>query len=191
MPRESFWISKRRADWGTMDVAERETRVRNFVEEVWNGRNYEAADDLYGENYVNPFGTGPSARVEPIRRYHHAFPDLHLSVEELHVAGDTVVLKGTLRGTDTGGHLGRPPTGRAIEDWVVLLRDCAQPMREGFTAFPRQSHPSSVGVVVAIFFQTEINEPAQRNPSHEHIARSVRRSRPSLTSFLGSPAAAG
>jgi predicted ester cyclase len=102
-----------------MDVAERETQVRSFVEEVWNGRNYEAAADLYSENYVNPFGTGPSARVEPIRRYHHAFPDLHLDVEELIVAGDTVVLKGILRGTDTGGHLGRPPTGRAVEDWVV------------------------------------------------------------------------
>jgi predicted ester cyclase len=102
-----------------MDVAKREMQVRSFVEEVWNGRNYEAAADLYGENYVNPFGTGPSARVEPIRRYHQAFPDLHLDVEELIVAGDTVVLRVTFRGTDTGGHLGRPPTGRAIEEWVV------------------------------------------------------------------------
>ena len=97
-------------------MAERGTQVRGFVEEVWNGRNYEAAADLYGEHYVNPFGSGPSARVEPIRRYHLAFPDLRLSIDELIVAGDTVVLKGTLRGTDTGGHLGRPPTGRPIDD---------------------------------------------------------------------------
>jgi hypothetical protein len=41
--------------------------VRRFVDEVWNGRNYDAAADLYGENYVNAFGVGPSARVEPIR----------------------------------------------------------------------------------------------------------------------------
>jgi hypothetical protein len=32
-----------------MEVAERETQVRRFVEEVWNGRNYEAVADLYGE----------------------------------------------------------------------------------------------------------------------------------------------
>jgi predicted ester cyclase len=119
MRRESFWDSKRRAAWGSADVADRQTQVRSFVEEVWNGRNYEAAADLYSEDYANPFGTGPSARVEPIRRYHRAFSDLHLDVEELIVAGDTVVLRGTLRGTDTGGHLGRPPTGRAIEDWLV------------------------------------------------------------------------
>ena len=30
---------------------------------------------------------------EAIRRYHQAFPDLHLDVEELIVAGDTVVLR--------------------------------------------------------------------------------------------------
>ena len=86
-----------------MDVAERERQVRRFVDEVWNGRNYAAAADLYGEDYVNMFGSGPSARAEPIRRYHQAFPDLHLNVEELIVASDTAVLRVTFRGTDTGG----------------------------------------------------------------------------------------
>lgn len=100
-------------------MTERETQVLNFVEKVWNGRDYEAASDLFSESYVNPFGTGPSARVEPIRRYHHAFPDLHLEVEELIVASDTVMLRMTFCGTDTGGYLGRPPTGRPVEEWVV------------------------------------------------------------------------
>ncbi|HUC14642.1 MAG TPA: ester cyclase [Acidimicrobiales bacterium] len=102
-----------------MDAAGRETQVRDFVEEVWNGRNYEAAADLYAENYVNHFGTGPAARAEPIRRYHAAFADLHVDIEELIVAGDAVVVRLTLRGTDTGGHLGRPPTGRAMQTWAV------------------------------------------------------------------------
>jgi predicted ester cyclase len=102
-----------------MDVSEREKQVRSFVEQVWNGRSYEAAADLYSESFVNPFGTGPSARVEPIRRYHQAFPDLRLDVEELIVAADTAILRMTFRGTDTGGYLGRSPTGRAVEEWVV------------------------------------------------------------------------
>jgi predicted ester cyclase len=102
-----------------MDVVERELQVRRFVEEVWNRRNYDAAADLYGESYVNAFGTGPSARAEPIRLYHQAFPDLRLDVEELIVAGDTVVLRAMFRGTNAGAHLGRPPTGRAVEEWVV------------------------------------------------------------------------
>ena len=102
-----------------MELPERDVQVRKFVEEVWNGRNYEAAGGLYSERYVNPFGTGPSARAEPIRRYHEAFPDLHLDIEELIVAGDTVVLRAMFRGTDTGGYAGRAPTGRAVEEWVV------------------------------------------------------------------------
>jgi hypothetical protein len=69
-----------------MEAAERKIQVRRFVDEVWNARNYEAAADLYSEKYVNAFGAGPSARIEPIRRYHSAFPDLHLDLEELIMA---------------------------------------------------------------------------------------------------------
>ncbi len=104
-----------------MTEGEREAQVRKFVDEVWNGRNYEAAIDLYSEKYTNPFGVGPSARIEPVRRYHEAFPDLHLDVEELIVAGDTAVLRMTFRGTDTGGYVGRAPTGRVVDEWVVSI----------------------------------------------------------------------
>ena len=104
-----------------MEVAEYEMQVRRFVDEVWNGRNYEATADLYSKTYSNPFGEGPSARIEPIRRYHEAFPDLHLAVEDLIVARDTVVLRFTFRGTDTGGYVGRPPTGRTVEEWAVTI----------------------------------------------------------------------
>ncbi len=104
-----------------MDAAEREAQVRNFVTDVWNGGKYEATADLYGETYVNPFGTGPSARAEPIRLYRTAFPDLRFDIEELIVAGDVVVVRATFRGTDTGGYVGRPPTGRPVEEWVVSI----------------------------------------------------------------------
>jgi hypothetical protein len=30
----------------------RDAQVRRFVEEVWNGRDYDAAGDLYGDDYV-------------------------------------------------------------------------------------------------------------------------------------------
>lgn len=104
-----------------MQTDDREQRVRAFVEEVWNRRNYDAASDLYSDRYTNPFGSGPGARVEPIRGYHAAFPDVHLDIEEVIVAGDTVVLRAAFRGTDTGGYLGRPPTGRVVDEWVVTI----------------------------------------------------------------------
>jgi predicted ester cyclase len=104
-----------------MDAAGREAQVRRFVAEVWNARNYHATAQLYDDNYVNPFGKGPAARVEPIRRYHQAFPDLVLDVEEVIVAANTVVLRATFRGTDTGGYAGRAPTGRRVNEWVVTI----------------------------------------------------------------------
>jgi len=104
-----------------MDAAEREAQVRRFVDEVWNGRNYEAAVDLYAEAYTNALGSGPSARSDVVRRYHEAFPDLRLDIDELIVAGDKVVLRATFRGTDTGGYVGRAPTGRAVEEWAVVI----------------------------------------------------------------------
>jgi predicted ester cyclase len=104
-----------------MTVAERELRVRTFVEEVWNKRNYEAAQDLYAETYTNGFGTGSAARVEPIRRYHEAFPDLRIEIEDLISSDDIAVLRSSFQGTDTGGYLRRDPTGRSVNEWVVTI----------------------------------------------------------------------
>jgi predicted ester cyclase len=104
-----------------MGMVERERRVRTFVEEVWNGRNYEAACELYADSYTNPFGRGPEARVEPIRRYHKAFPDLRMEIEDLIVTDDSAVLRCTFRGTDKGGYAGRRPTGQAVNEWVVTI----------------------------------------------------------------------
>lgn len=107
-----------------MGVGERERQVRRFVGEVWNGRNYQAAADLYGEDYRNPFGTGASARVEPIRRYHDMFPDLHLDIEELIVTGDAAALRLSFRGTDTGVSRSAPhrPGGRGVGGLHHALR---------------------------------------------------------------------
>jgi len=104
-----------------MGGSRRDVQVRRFVEQVWNGRNYDAAAELYGADYVNPFGRGPAAKVEGIRRNHEAFADMRVDIDDLVVAGDTVVLRFTLRGTDTGGYAGRAPTGCGVQEWAVNI----------------------------------------------------------------------
>ena len=131
-----------------MDAAELEARVRTFVDEVWNGRKYNAAADLYGESYSNGLGSGPSAWSEVIRRYHQAFPDLHSNIDELIVAGDTVVMRATFRGTDTGGYVGRAPTGRAGDEWGGhhhALRARQGRERVGWGRQARAVHPTRGG----------------------------------------------
>ena len=103
-----------------MDADARTRQVLEFVDEVWNKRNYDAVGDLYGPDYDGPFGKGPAAKAEAIAHYHATFADLHVEVQEVVVGTDgTVVVRQTLRGTDIGGYAGHPPTGRTVSEWVV------------------------------------------------------------------------
>jgi predicted ester cyclase len=46
--------------------------------------------------------------------YLTAFPDLHLTIEDLIAEGDKVVDRQTARGTHQGTFMGIPPTGKQI-----------------------------------------------------------------------------
>lgn len=43
-----------------------------------------------------------------------AFPDLHLTVEDMIAEGDKVVVRNTVTGTHRGEYLGLPPTGKSV-----------------------------------------------------------------------------
>jgi steroid delta-isomerase-like uncharacterized protein len=43
-----------------------------------------------------------------------AYPDLHITVEDLIAEGDKVVSRNTVTGTHQGEHLGVPPTGESV-----------------------------------------------------------------------------
>ena len=62
---------------------------------------------------------------EGIERVYHdifaAFPDLQFEPGELLIAGDRVVQTGTQTGTDTGGFLGLPPSGKQFRAPAVLI----------------------------------------------------------------------
>jgi len=90
-----------------------------------------AATYLYRDGPRYWYSTQPTVtklaedRAEQLKREpdnHEAFPDdMRVDIDELVVAGDTVVLRLTLRGTDRGGYTGRPPTGQAVEEWAVNI----------------------------------------------------------------------
>lgn len=47
--------------------------------------------------------------------------DLHVHIEQTIAEGDTVTVRATMTGTDTGGVAGRAPTGRAFRCWTVEI----------------------------------------------------------------------
>ena len=105
-----------------MSAEDHERRVREFVHRVWNERDYDAGSVLYDKSFTNPAVpgvTGPPAKVGFIRGYHHAFPDLTMSIDELVATETTVAMRYTATATDLGGFRGRPPTGLPVSMWAV------------------------------------------------------------------------
>jgi steroid delta-isomerase-like uncharacterized protein len=82
--------------------------VRRYYADVLNGRNLDAVGDYYADERI----------IEGVRRgcfaYFQAFPDLHLSVEDLIAEGDKVFCRSTMTGTHDGEYKGIPATGRHI-----------------------------------------------------------------------------
>jgi hypothetical protein len=58
--------------------------------------------------------TGAQALKEVFARLHQAFPDLHVTVEDLVEEGDKVVGRNTITGTHRGEYMGIPPTGKTV-----------------------------------------------------------------------------
>jgi steroid delta-isomerase-like uncharacterized protein len=58
--------------------------------------------------------TGAQALNEVFARLHRAFPDLHVTVEDLIAEGDKVVGRNSVTGTHQGEYMGLPPTGRSL-----------------------------------------------------------------------------
>ncbi len=82
--------------------------VRRYEDEVLNGRNLDAVGDYFADERV----------IEGVRRgcfsYFQAFPDLHVSIDELIAEGDKVFCRSTFTGTHDGEYKGIPATGRHI-----------------------------------------------------------------------------
>jgi ketosteroid isomerase-like protein len=85
------------------------------------------ADDVVFEAPGGMRGDGKDACVEFFGGWFGAFPDAHVDVHDLHVAGDVAVEEGTFTGTHDGvlhnpaGDV--PPTGRPVSiDYIQVLR---------------------------------------------------------------------
>ena len=91
--------------------------VRKYYEVVINGRNLDAVVDFFADERM----------VEGVRRgcfsYFAAFPDLHVSLDELVAEDETVFLRSTMTGTHDGEYKGIPATGRHI------ATECAEVFR--------------------------------------------------------------
>lgn len=101
--------------------AERSKRIaRRYVEEVWNGGDVDAMDEILTRDqlYHDPTFDGEEDLEEFkrfIREYREAFPDLRYDVDDYVAEGDTVAFWGRVTGTHEGPFMGSEPTGNEID----------------------------------------------------------------------------
>lgn len=100
--------------------------VRQFVEEVMNGGDFDGAGRFMAEDVVQhvPFpgqGPGLTGFQEMMRRARVAFPDLYWTVEEQLADGDRVLTRFAWTGTHRGPFLGIEATGRRVTVWGMVI----------------------------------------------------------------------
>ena len=105
-----------------MSTEDNKATVRRFTEEGWNQGNVAVFDELCAPNWVYHDPFVPDVRTladyKPwVTESRSAFPDLHFTIEDLVAEGDQVVVRYTLRGTNTGDFvtpMPLPATGKQV-----------------------------------------------------------------------------
>jgi len=112
-----------------MSTEENKATVRGFTEEGWNQGNIAVFDELCTPNWVyhDPFvpNVRTLAEYKPwATETRSVFPDLHFTIEDLVAEGDQVVVRYTLRGTNTGDivtPMPLPATGKQVTVTAIAI----------------------------------------------------------------------
>jgi steroid delta-isomerase-like uncharacterized protein len=108
-----------------MREAENRALARQFVEEVYNQGRVDRVDDLVSPEFVR-HGIGGTMRGRQIIKdrvtaVRAAFPDFHISIEDVLADGDKVVLRQVHTGTHLGEFAGVAPTGLKMETTEISI----------------------------------------------------------------------
>jgi steroid delta-isomerase-like uncharacterized protein len=100
---------------------DRKAFVHRFAAEFWNGGNEALAGEFVGPGYVCiQNGTpdhyhGAEGLIRVAAKWRRAFPDMHLTLDDVIVEGDKVASAWTFTGTHTGELDGVAPTNRPVK----------------------------------------------------------------------------
>ena len=91
--------------------------IQRFIGECINNRKLDIVDELFSPEYVNNAATpdispdldGYKQRLSYMLQ---AFPDLHITIEDIFSAGDKVAIRLTANGTHQGQGMGIPASGK-------------------------------------------------------------------------------
>lgn len=105
--------------------------VQRFVNELWNGRQLDVADEIFATDCItHQLRSGepvisaprdPETLKQHIRDWANAFPDLRFTIEQTVASEDRVASHMTMRGTHSGEWMGVSPSGKQISITMIVI----------------------------------------------------------------------
>ena len=107
-----------------MSSEENKAKIRRIIEEVANKGNMAVADEVIDKNYVYHGSggqeyKGPEGFKQYMAAVRKAFPDVHMTIEDMVAEGDKVVNSVRMKGTFKGEFMGMAPTGKQVDMSMV------------------------------------------------------------------------
>ena len=109
--------------------------IKRFVEELWNARRLDVAEQIFSEDCVThqlrsgvlaePAHRGPQAMKEHVLGWLLSFPDLRFNIEQMIAERDRVVSQLVMKGTHQGTWMGIPPTGKRLQIRMITIHRIA------------------------------------------------------------------
>jgi steroid delta-isomerase-like uncharacterized protein len=101
--------------------------VRRWNDEGWSGGNYDLAHEIIAPVMTvhgaggQAVGMGPDGLIDLIKTWRTAFPDGHMTVDDIIVEGDLVGIRNTWHGTQKESFYGIPASGKEVHVTSVGL----------------------------------------------------------------------
>lgn len=99
--------------------AENKAVVRRMIEELWNQQKIDVADELFSADATAPdlpqLPPGPMGTKIVAQMFLGAFPDLHMTIEDMVAEEDRVAVRFTETATHTGDFMGVPASGKSVK----------------------------------------------------------------------------
>ncbi len=102
--------------------------VQRYVDEIQNAHSLVTIESIFAEDFTDHMASSGGlflGGMDGLKRgyaaFLNAFPDLHVTVEDMIAEADKVVVYKTLTGTHRGTHLGIPPTGKRVQYQIISI----------------------------------------------------------------------
>lgn len=147
-------------------LEENKKLIRMFIEEAVNKGNLAAADEYFTPDYVShipgapPLPPGPGAFKQVMAAWRKAFPDWHMTIEELLADGDKVCNRFTTTGTHKAKLWGIAATNKSmVVKGIEIHRIAGGKVAESWICDDVPSIMQQLGVVPRPAFQfIEVDE---------------------------------